>query len=139
VILPVRSEYRRRFDSTAAALQDAQAELEEKRRADIQRHAQAANQQREQQEQEQRRANGEPPWQQELDDHERVRYAASVSAPVSRSADSYSYAQPSIRPSDVRLSPEQAALARSLGIPYETYAANLIEMEARKKRGDLQL
>ena len=34
----IRSEYRRRYDSNAAAMQDAQQEVEEKRRADIQRH-----------------------------------------------------------------------------------------------------
>ena len=133
--MSVRSEYRRRFDSNAAALQDAQAELEEKRKADIQRIANRA----EQQEQVQRRANGEPPWQGELDDMERQRYAASVSAPVSRSADSYSYSPPRVKPSDIRLSAEQADMARRCGVSYETYAMHLLEMEERKRRGDMQL
>ena len=82
----IRSEYRRRYDSNAAALQDAQAELEENRRADIQRIANQAEQQREQRQ----RVNGEPPWQAELDDYEAVRQAGMVSAPPSRTADSYS-------------------------------------------------
>jgi hypothetical protein len=120
----VRSEYRRRFDSTAAALQDAQAELEEKRRADIRRHAQAANRQQEQQEREQRRANGEPPWQGELEENEALRYAASVSAPVSRSADSYSYSPPRLKPSDIKLSVEQAALKPGKAANHQTYGAN---------------
>jgi hypothetical protein len=50
-----------------------------------------------------------------------------------------SYSPPRLKPSDVTLTAEQAALARSLGIPYETYAANLLEMEERKRRGDMQL
>jgi hypothetical protein len=130
----VRSEYRRRYDSNAQAIQDAQAEIEDKRRADLQRHAQAVDQQQ----QAQRQAN-EPPWQGEPDDYEALRQAGMVSAPVSRSADSYSYSPPRPKPSDIRLTPEQADMARRCGIPYEVYAANLLELETKKKNGDIQL
>ena len=105
----------------------------------FERHAQAANRQQEQQELQQRRANGEPPWQGELEENEALRYAGSVSAPVSRSGDSYSYTPPRPKPSEVRLTQAQAEIARQCAIDYQTYAMHLLEMEERKRRGDMQL
>jgi hypothetical protein len=134
----VRSEYRRKWDRDAAQAQDAwQEEL-----APTQPAPQPLPQPRQPVMPHYTNGNGQHPatlpWADELAENERQRYAAMVSAPVSRSVDSYSYSPPRIKPSDVRLTAEQAALARSLNVPYETYAMHLLEMEERKKRGDMQ-
>ena len=115
-------------------MQSAQSELEAERKADGQRIANQAEQQREQQQ----RANGLPPWQAELDDYEAVRQASMVSAPVSRSADSYSYTGPSVRPESVKLSAEPHDLCRKIGCDPVDYARQMLRMNEMIKRGDLQ-
>jgi hypothetical protein len=123
----VRSEYRRKWDRNAAQAQD----VWEQELAPTQSAPQPLQQPRQ----------PEPvvvPWADEIAENERQRYAATVSAPPSRSVDSYSYSPPRMKPSDIKLSAEQADMARRCGIDYQTYAENLLAMEERKRRGDMQ-
>jgi hypothetical protein len=69
--------------------------------------------------------------------------AALVSAPVSRSADSFAHSPPQLRPETMRLTPLQAEMCRKASSMFnlspQEYAEQLLKMEARKKAGDLQL
>jgi hypothetical protein len=137
----VRSEYRRKYDSHAAAYQDALAELEESPQAPEESPGPQAP--RPQPAPVDHNGNGHnghmmPPWQTEIEDARTRQYAASVSAPPSRNLDSMSYAAPRQDPSRVRLTAEQMQLCKENKIDPIVYARNLLIMEDMKKRGDLQ-
>jgi hypothetical protein len=146
-VASVRSEYRRRYDRQAALTQDVQDEI------DQERDRQLAPEPRNKPLPEPRpteigvmphNANGQgqhtaaaPPWQDELLAGRELHRAANVQAPPSREHNSYSYSpQQDVR--NIRLTAEQAELARKCNVTYEEMAAQVMRLQFEKRNDPLK-